>query len=131
MSLVVENVFLEIAHQRSLLRQFGLAQHLLVEIYLVLIFEVSVILGEDRSRQEFLDVEYWVDHALTIALEGHVETAVAHCFEPGADRHDALCDVEANLAPLVDKPSADIFERLVEIPVQKLEGEPVGPCSLQ
>src|ERR1700730_4083723 len=118
MGLVVEHVFLKGAEQIALLYRIGRVQHTLIEIDLVPIFVISVILGEDWARQIFLDVEHRVDDALTIALEGDVETAVAHRLEPWTDRHDALRDVESDLAPLVYEPGADIFEGLVEITVQ-------------
>jgi|SRR5919109_888626 hypothetical protein len=102
MGLVVEYIFLKVARQVTLLHRTGLAQYRLIEIDLVLILKISVILGEDRARQVFLDVDHRVDDALTIALEGHVETAVAHRFEPRTDWHHALRHVEADLAPLVD-----------------------------
>src|SRR5439155_9944535 len=41
----VEHVFLEVAHQRPLPRRVGLAQHLVVEIDLLRVLEVSVVCG--------------------------------------------------------------------------------------
>jgi hypothetical protein len=42
---------------------------------LVLVVKVSEIIGEDRARQQFLDVEHRVDHALANAVEGDLEAA--------------------------------------------------------
>ena len=116
--LVVEHIFLKIAKHCALPFRIRLMQHLLVEIDLVLVVKISEIIAENRARQVFLDVEYRINHALAITVERHLEAPVTHRVEPGADRQHALRDIEANLAPLIDEPSAKILERLVEITVQ-------------
>ena len=50
MGLLVEHVFLEIAEQDALLCRIGLVQYLLIEIDFVLVFKISLIFGEDRTR---------------------------------------------------------------------------------
>ena len=50
MGLLVEHVFLEIAEQDALPCQIGLVQYLLIEIDFVLVFKISLIFGEDRTR---------------------------------------------------------------------------------
>src|SRR5215469_18665547 len=116
--LVVEHIFLKIAKHCALPFRIRLMQHLLVEIDLVLVVKISEIIAENRARQVFLDVENRINHALAISVERHLEAPVTHRVEPGADRQHALRDIEANLAPLIDEPSAKILERLVEITVQ-------------
>src|SRR5262249_35034511 len=90
-----------------------LFKNLLIKIDLVLVVKVSEIIGEDRARQQFLDVEHRVDHALANAVEGDLEAAVAHRVEPWTDgQHHPLGHVKADLAPLIDEPRAKILERL-------------------
>src|SRR6516162_6029055 len=50
MGLLVEHVFLEIAEQDALPCRIDLVQYLLIEIDFVLVFKISIILGEDRAR---------------------------------------------------------------------------------
>src|SRR5215472_5543217 len=90
--LVVEHVFLKLAHQRALFGCVGLAQHLLIEIYRGLILEVSVILGKHRARQIPLNVEWRVWHIVAIANEGDLEITLAHGVEPRSGRNHALRD---------------------------------------
>src|SRR5215471_568585 len=116
--LVVEHIFLKIAKHCALPFRIRLMQHLMVEIDLVLVVKISEIIAENRARQVFLDVKNRINHALAITVERHLEAPVTHRVEPGADRQHALRDIEANLAPLIDEPSAKILERLVEITVQ-------------
>src|SRR5215472_2667123 len=101
MSLVVEHVFLEIARQRSLLRQIGLAQHLVVEIDLLGVIEISIVCRIDRTRQVPLQIDERVDHALAVAVQADLKIAVAQCFKPWTDRQHPLGHRETDLAPLI------------------------------
>ena len=92
---------------------------------------IAVILAGDRGGQRLLQVEQRIDHAVAGRFEHDVEIAVAHRLEPGPGRHDPLLDLQSDLAPLVDQPGRDVFEGLVDIAVEKLEGEPLGPGLLQ
>jgi len=61
---------------------------------------------------------------VAIGFKDDVEISAAHCVEPGGPvGHHALCHVQPDLAPLVDEPSSDVFEGLVDIAVQQLETE--------
>ena len=131
MRLVIEQVFFEPAHQDALFCRVGFVQHLLVERDLGVILVMRVILGIDRFRQEFLDIEQRVDQAMAGGLEHDIEIAAAHRFEPRPGRLDTLGYVQPDLAPLVDQPGRDVFVGLVDIAVEQLEGEPLGPRLLQ
>jgi hypothetical protein len=127
----VEDVSLEVAHQRPLLGRVGLAQHLVVEVDLLGALKICVIGGVDRAWQVSLDVEERVDDALAVAGHTHVEIAVAKRFEPWPGGYDALRDLEPDLAPLVDDPGPIILVGLIDIPVEQLKAEPFGPGILQ
>src|SRR5882757_44139 len=129
--LSVEHIFLEIPYQRPLFRRVGLAQHLVVEVDLLGVLKVSVVCGVDRARQVPLHVEHRVDDTLAIAGQNGVEIAAAHCFEIWTCRHNALDDVDTDLAPLVDHPSGIVFIGLVDIAVQQLKAEPSALASFR
>src|SRR6516164_6705276 len=129
--LVVENVFLKVAHLGPLLRKLGFVQHPVVQIDFRLVLEPAIARDVDRMRQISLDVEQWVDHTVAIAVHGSVEVATAHRFEPGTGRQDALRDMKADLAPLIDHPGCVVFVGLVDVAVHQLEAEPLGPRFVQ
>src|SRR6516164_2173277 len=56
---------------------------------------------------------------------------LAHRLDPGTGRDDTLRHVEPDFAPLVDQPGRDIFVGLVDVAVQQLEAEAIGPRLLQ
>jgi hypothetical protein len=58
-----------------------------------------------------------------IGFKDDVEISAAHRVEPGARRHHAPRHVQPDLAPLVDEPSGNVFEGLVDIAVQQFETE--------
>jgi len=126
----VQHVFFEVANQVPLLGEIGLAQHPLVEIDFPLVLILPVIRCGDRGRQNLLHIERWIDHAVPIGVEGHLEIALAHCLDPGTGRDDTLRHVEPDFAPLVDQPGRDIFVGLVDLAVQQLEAEAIGPRLL-
>src|SRR5260370_35320594 len=64
--LVLEDVFLELAHQRPLARRVGLPQHLLVQLDLLTVLEKFVISAVVGAGQLWLDVEQGVDEPLTV-----------------------------------------------------------------
>ena len=75
---VIDHVFLELAHQRALLVEIGLAQHLVVEIDFRWVFVIAVVCGVDRARQVGLHVQQRVGHAVAIGLSVDLEIAAAH-----------------------------------------------------
>src|SRR5216683_5980470 len=127
MGLFVEHVFFEPAHQLALLLGIGLVQHLVVKIDLLWVVVISVILAVDRGGQGLLHIEQWIDQAVAGGFENDIELAVAHRLEPWARGYDALLHLQPDLAPLVDQPGRDIFEWLVDIAVEELKGQPLGP----
>src|SRR6516165_10196934 len=129
--LVVENVFLEVAHQGPLLGELGFMQHPIVQIDFLLVLELAIARDVDRMRQISLDVEQWVNHTVAIAIHGSVEVAIAHRFEPRAGRQDPLRDMKPDLAPLIDYPGRVVFIGLVDIAVHQLKAEPLGPRFVQ
>src|SRR5215471_17850949 len=56
-SLAIENMLLEIAHQGPLLRELGFMQHPIVQLDLRRVVELSVARDVDRGRQISLHVE--------------------------------------------------------------------------
>src|SRR5215831_16405732 len=102
--LVVERVFLKLAHQHPLLRRIGLVQHFLIEIDRLRVVKISVLLGVDRARLVLADIEHRINHALAIAFDSDIEAAVAQPLEPWAGRQHALGDFDSDLAPFVDQP---------------------------
>src|SRR5262249_24102532 len=126
----VRHVLLEIAHQDALLGRVRLVQHCLIEIDFLLVVIVSIVLGEYRAGKNLLHVEQRVDGALTAGFEDDVEIAAANPLEPRTGRHYALGGAESDLTPLVNQPSTDKFVGLIDIAVQQLKSEPLGPRLL-
>src|SRR5262249_62431519 len=103
----------------ALLRRTGLVQHALIEIDRRRVFEIPILLGEHRARLVLADIEHWVDHALAIAFDGDIKTAIAQSLEPRAGRQHALRDFHADLAPLVDQPDAELFAGLGDTAIEQ------------
>src|SRR5262252_1067386 len=125
MRLVVERMLLERAHQQALPRRFGLVQHLLIEIDRRGVVEISVLLGAHRARLVFAGIEYRAAQTLAIAFDGDIKAAIAQTLEPRPSRQHTLRDLHPDLAPLVDQPDAEVFERLVDTAVQQFETQPL------
>jgi hypothetical protein len=64
-------------------------------------------------------------------FENDIEIAVAHRLEPWPGGQHPLLHLQSNFAPLVDKPGRHVFEGLIDVAVEELEGKPLGPGILQ
>src|SRR5262249_50359294 len=78
-----------------------------------------------------LNIKRWVWHIVAIADESYLEVTLAHCVEPWSGRDYALCDLEPDLAPLVEYPGAIILVGLIHIAVQQLKTQTFGPSLLK
>ena len=115
------------AHQRALLVEVGLAQHLLVDFD-----QLPDRRSRRSSRGDFtrgrylLRVQHRVDHAVAVGLDHDVE--VAGCASPrshGPVGTHLLRRLHADLAPFVDQPGADVFVGLIDVAVEQLEPQPL------
>ena len=127
----VQHPLVELVGQSTLLRDIGLVQHLVIDLVRLRILVVAVILAADRVRQPGLDIDHRVDDAVAIAAGGHLEIATAQSSEPRTGRDDALRDMQADLAPLVDQPDPEVFVRLIDVAVKEFEAEPFSAGLFQ
>ena len=124
-------LFFKFAHQLALLGEVSLAQHPVVDLDKRLVLVITVIGGEDRTRQIRLNVDQRVRHAAAIGLQHDREIAAAHRVGPRSGGHHPLRHLQADLAPFVDEPSPDVFIGLIDVAVQQFETETLGPGLLQ
>src|SRR5215207_5969648 len=103
----IEDISLELSHQRALLDGVRFVQHLFVERHLVRIFELGVIAVEDRAGKVTLYVEHRVRYAVAVGRRHNLEIAAPHCVEPGAGGYHPLRHLDADFLPFIDQPSAD------------------------
>ncbi len=82
-------------------------------------------------RQIFADIGERVDNVLAIALNGHVKISGALRGKPRADRQHLLRDLESDLAPVIDRPDAVVFVRLIRRAIEQLEAQIFGAGFLQ
>ena len=96
MCLVIEDVFLEFAHQGALLGEVRLAQHLVVEIDLVPGLRTGRNFAKDRARQVWLYIHQRVRHAVAIGSCATSKSPL-RIASKRAGGHHPLRDLEADL----------------------------------
>src|SRR6516225_3731309 len=112
---------IELPHERAGFREVCLLEHLIVDVDLLRVGEITVILALYRMGQPAADIGERVDDILAVGLQHYGEVTAAHQIKLWTDRNHFLRRFDTDLAPFVDQPGADDLVGLIDVAIEELE----------